>query len=504
MKLKVDYSKELTEYTKEILNEALSMVYIENGHYIYRSVDEDEEVDLHYGQSHLAVALLILGISTDCQNFIKLSENLIRSYLLKARALCNDNSYHADFNNFAFVIYCSKTENQELKDELSKFIVSSKDSNHMTVNWLPMRMHVNLFRHSLSNERKYRLRYQEVSKKFERAINGDYLIEDQQPFGVSFNTQYSISSLALLHFHRGSIDSKTDISFYKSLKTLILPDNDINYLGRGAGQIFAWGPWIYLLSASKDTGRLNSALRYLKENFHVKSGNLFMTPLHANSRYQWYDYHRFSVYLGHLAFWLALAQDSPFEFGHNIEVYNGDRLTGIRRYQGSVGGAILFEGRSEYFSERGPMISALWINEQVVFKAPLGPFLGRFGNDNSYSSSFLNQIAIFSVVGNKWKIPFTRRSVTAVVKPRLSIPKTFIDIVVDDKERLIITFSLKRLTVGFLNIPVLDVDCLKYVKVCVDGEEINLLKTGTIIQIIGELSIFQSKIIPMKEVKIII
>ena len=89
------------------------------------------EVSAHYGATHMAAALFLNGHE-------QAGNQLLESVLERWDKSKNLPGFHNDFNNFALcVIYDYVSENQ--KKLIRDAVLRTPDSNHDTVNWLPMR-----------------------------------------------------------------------------------------------------------------------------------------------------------------------------------------------------------------------------------------------------------------------------------------------------------------------------------------------------------------------------
>lgn len=200
-----------------------------------------------------------------------------------------------------------KTKKKLIRDT----VLRTSDSNHNTVNWLPMRWAVNQMRFQWTQKQAYCTACDACKKKIAQATWSDGFIDDRLPVGLSFNLQYDVATVAVMQYLRVQ-GNQVDIA--KELGALLeaeAPDGDINYLGRGTNQIFAWGLWVYLLASSGQKAALNRAIAYLEKYLPIalKNNNLMLNDIPGEEKYMWWDYHYCSVYTAHLLMWLNLAKE---------------------------------------------------------------------------------------------------------------------------------------------------------------------------------------------------
>ena len=246
--------------------------YDKKGELRFLDPNDHREISAHYGASHFAASLLILGNEYSDSDAYSRGKELLTSILNRWSKENKLPAYHYDFNNFAFLLCYSnlKREDSELKDFVKQTIINSPDSPHYTINWLPMRMIVNNIRYKWTAEDRFKKISDRCINLINKATNSDGGIEDRLPKGISFNLQYDISTLATLLYAK---DLVPDYKFERGLEFLLenlAPDGDINYQGRGCNQIFAWGPWVYILSACGKTIELKKSLGYLQKQFPVR------------------------------------------------------------------------------------------------------------------------------------------------------------------------------------------------------------------------------------------
>ena len=373
---------------------------------------DGEEISAHYGASHFAVTMIISGRVNDDRATYKRGVSLLLSVLDGWNENTLKKDFHFDFNNFALCLSDEYllAEEDDIKSKLRKVVVKTNDSNHDTVNWLPMRMYVNQKRYLWTGSERFCKNALYCQKLINSATNSDGGIEDCLPKGKSFNLQYNVATVALLQFincRGGEFNISAELGF---LIDKILPDGDINYHGRGANQIFGWGLWIYLLSSSGRLSELSQALEFLSDkiDISIRNQNLMLNPWTGDEKYLWWDYHYCSVYIAHFALWLSLALKDYCKNPVSPTIPS-DSNTGISVLSNHKFSCVTFEGRSEYLAERGPILSALWVKDYgTVFKSTLGPWLGQFGNKYLEESVLRNFIGLLSI---KTNYSFTFKSV---------------------------------------------------------------------------------------------
>jgi hypothetical protein len=168
---------------------------------------------------------------------------------------------------------------------------------------------------------------------------------------------------------------------------IIDDDGDINYLGRGCNQIFAWGPIMYLFNSNSVFQALDRVCKYFKDHFPValQNYNLIMADVPGRNRIWWWDYHYSTVYFGHVAFWLMLScLDAPRDIGiRTIEnALNGE--SGVQIFREGHNYCCIFKGRNHYLAEKGSIVCNLAIEGVgTIFKGPLGPCGKLFGSKYS-------------------------------------------------------------------------------------------------------------------------
>ena len=374
----------------------------ENGDLFVIDPLEKKEITGHYGHTHLATSLLIYGKICSLKELSDKGKQLLISILNRWNEISNTSDFHSDFNVFALSIAYQYCNEPDLRQKIKSTIIKTRDSNHDTINWLPMRAYVNLSRYEWTNSKNYLKIATKNLIKIQKATNSDGGIEDLLPFGTSYNLQYNISTLAGLFLLK--TDKKQKIEIEKQFSFILdktLPDGDVNYQGRGANQVFGWGPWIYLLSSSNHLQ--HQSFEYFKFNIlnSIKNNNIFLNQFSGGDKTFWWDYHHTSVYHSHLLFWCCLAlRDYNTESNLTISnLLNSKPITGINIIKNQSILVATFQGRSKYLAELGPIINSIWTNEHgVLFKCSLGPFGKPFGEQYGLDISRYLQ---FGLIGYK-------------------------------------------------------------------------------------------------------
>lgn len=464
---------------------------------------EKTEISAHYGATHLAASLILLG---NKKQGIELLDSIISRWK-RSTALPG---FHNDFNNFALCVIWPYIENG-YRNVIQNVILDTPDSNHDTVNWLPMRWAVNDFRFQWTQDNIYLKKENICRDKIRQATWNDGFIDDRLPKGTSFNLQYNVSTVAGLQYVRGL---GKDITLDKELGALlaaIAPDGDINYLGRGVNQVFAWGPWIYLLTSSGQLQFALQAIAYLEEHLPLmlQNHNIMLNSWQGEEKYMWWDYHYCSVYTAHLLMWLCLAKLQinalPIE---PMQYEQGD--SGMKIFRADNSFAVTFSGRKEYLAEKGPALYALWTKSMgMISKGCFGPWLGAFGNRYCIAGVTLrNYFGVLQVVRNSG---IQERTFLNKIISRygIDIPATekiipaFLDVecAVRDGTFELFWQSKKKIT-AFFSAPLL---CdKKKMTLLVDGNEVPLYETGRIKNQYSWCRLIQSNVVKGKKWNLLI
>lgn len=476
--------KELDNIIEKIVYTCESWIKRKNGFLFLEDPIEKKEISAHYAVSHISVAFIIYGTTQKKDKIFKIGYELLENLLFKWSKICEMLEFHNDFNNFALCVvekYLDSNRDKKLLMKIRKIVLKTPDSNHQTINWLPMRAYVNLCRYNWSKEKKFYIEYQKCRKDIKAATFEDGFIEDRLPKGLSFNLQYDIATVAVMQFMK-SIDLNIDLANeFNALINVISPDGDINYLGRGTNQIFAWGLWIYLVSSAGDL-EYKRAVNYLKERVDIilKNNNLILNNWKGQEKYLWWDYHYCSVYTAHLLFWLILAQKDYKKYPiYRKKDYNF-KESGIEVKSDHNFFIAIFNGRNEYLAEKGPIITNLWINGiGNVVKGSFGPWQGSFGK------KYLNIDVINNFFG-LMKVDYNTEIFNNRILKKLNIHRKkefikytpyFLPINIEIKgEKLIIKWISQLSEEKYLNIPVLykSKEFLNNIKLFVDNINIPL------------------------------
>ena len=377
----------------------------EDGHTRFVDPLDGEEISAHYGTTHAAAAWIIYGLKTEDPVLIDKGKLLMKSILDRWDHSTKLFAYHFDFNNFALCVvyeYLNKTD-VALAERIKKTILSTPDSNNPTINWYPMRWYVNRMRYQWTGEEKYQNVCNHCRKTIQEATYTDGFIDDRIPKRKSFNLQYDVATLAVMQFLRTRGE---DLDVSKELGALInaaSPDGDINYLGRGTNQVFAWGLWIYLLLSS-GRAEVGTAVGYLRDRLQsmIDNNNMMLNDWQGKEKYMWWDYHYCSVYAAHLLFWLVLSIEDTHKAPIVPKLVEPSD-SGIKIYRTERFVAVTFEGRSEYLAEKGPAIALLWTKKAgMLVKGCFAPWQGAFGNKYTLIDAVIrNYFGLLSVELNR-------------------------------------------------------------------------------------------------------
>lgn len=461
------------------------------------------EISAHYGATHAAAALIILGKSRNNMALFKMGKALLNSIIIRWDKNKTLPGFHFDFNNFALCVAYEalKGSDSELCKKIQMKICSSSDSNHNTINWLPMRWFVNIKRYEWTSEVRYQKICEQCKSILSQAKYDDGGIDDRLPKGTSFNLQYNVATVGLLQFLRCrglDLDISKQLGF---LMNAIAPDGDINYQGRGSNQIFAWGIWIYLLSSSDKGPELENAISFLRDRVSsmLENNNIMLNNWKGMEKYLWWDYHYSSVYIAHFFFWLVLSKLDC----KKMPVCESNSITnssGLSIYKTSESFISIFKGRKEYLAERGPIISAIWMKKYgIIIKGTFGPWQGAFGNKYTFGDVVLrNYCGLLKVLENR---DWSRNKVVRKLWPNLkaadyiSLFPIISDFNIKEESSIItITFNNLKKKDVILNIPVLcSGKVMPTISLLADGEPMLIQNNINIRTQYGWCNIFQSK-----------
>lgn len=479
---------------------------------------DGEAVGHHYSLSHFGAAL-VLGWPEGSPEF-ELGVRVLEGVLERWPADSATPGFHGDFNNFALCLAWLGLNGAGscvgLRERIARTVGEAPDSAHDTVNWLPMRMVAANMRSRWYGDGRGDAVLTRCRGLVAAAANPDGLVEDRLPRGVSFNLQYDISTVAGLDVAaRMGVVQPLDLDrCLAALLGALLPDGDPNYLGRGCNQIFAWGPWLYLLKARGPQWAWELSSGYLARRLPamLANENLLLNDLSGAERGLWWDYHHCSVYTAHLLLWLVLARRlrmpecseacAPLPLdgsGSGVAVRGGE---GWR--------VVTFSGRGEYLAERGPSVCAVWTERLgALHKGAFGPWLRPFGLAHSSPAVAQNWFGLLGVDG--WGGGGLREGLGALkgllrggdpfsgtrVRP-LFAPVS----AAEEDGRLAVTYAPGRSLHACVNLPLLDGAAAAQIEVFADGAPVPLREAGSIVTQYGREALFQSGIAKAREWKV--
>lgn len=464
---------------------------------LYDPVDK-KVIGAHYGETHLGAAFIIGGMLFDRDEVVQKGIEIIKGFIAHSGEFQKSQAYHWDFNNFALcVLYEFLINNNSLSvlsGMLKGFILKQKDSNNATVNWHPMRLYVNSLKYKWTND----ARYLNVIKKCREVISSaqykDGFFEDLLPKGTSFNFQYHVYTTASIAFLNRHIGEKTgDLNAAISrVEDIIDSEGDLNYLGRGTNQIFAWGPAIYLLSLLEDKSSYDKALSFINDRGlrAVEKDNLILNEYDGEDKIWWWDYHYSSVYIAHYLFWMMLTayEKNSLDYSYNktAESDSGVHIHNEKNY------VVIFDGRRHYLAESGKVIADICdSNGRALFKGAFGPYYKEYGYKYSIPQNtvhnFIGALRQKNIFGRFTEKPIYPESIDAET----------------DNDRMVVTISyssaLKDIVV---NLPWFD----KVPPTVLDeqGNSIRLTNTGQFAGPYGSTNLFQSKAVTVSKLKLVI
>ncbi len=500
--------QKLIEQTIAVCNSWLQKS--EDGLLRFVDPNDGEEISAHYGAAHAAAAFIIWGKQTGNGTLYQQGLELLQSILNrwnKSKALP---AFHFDFNNLA-ISMVEPLVDKETAAHIREIICKTDDSHHDTINWLPMRWAVNRKRIEwTTGDKKYETIISRCKKIISKATNSDGGIEDRLPYGLSFNLQYDVATVAVLQYLRvqgEQIDLSKELGF---LLSAVSPDGDINYQGRGTNQIFAWGLWVYILASSGQFSALKVALDYLGHRLPkmLASHNLMLNDWDGKDKYLWWDYHYASVYTAHCLLWLVLAYINK-DKAHISPIAPKSIITGLHVHRTENCFVSWFEGRTEYLAERGPAIAAIWTKRQgMICKGTFGPWQSPFGNKYIYEDVVLkNFCGLLEVKRNKdWsKNRYAHKLMPNLYKKEVSctLKPIFCPIRVSQNADLLeITWSSNGKSEIIFNLPSMSENCT--IRLYADGKEIPLYCNSAIKNQYGLMYVHQSRCIKAKTIKILV
>lgn len=468
---------------------------------------DDVEISAHYGATHAAAALIIWGRSNDDGQLYGKGASLLRSILDRWHINRKLPAFHADFNNFALALIRDYVDD-DLKEIIKQTVLSTPDSPHNTVNWLPMRWVVNLKRFEWTHNKRYSSKADACKRIIAAATNRDGGVEDRLPAGTSFNTQYDLATVAVLQYLRTQgvkLDLSKELGF---LLQIVSPDGDVNYLGRGTNQVFAWGMWIYLLASAGCDRESETAISYLSERIPVMLQNrsMMLNEWDGAEKYLWWDYHYASVYTSHCLLWLVLAWR---DCGRSaiVPTMPASAETGVHIVRTDNCFVSWFEGRNEYLAERGPAVAAIWMKKTgLICKGAFGPWQGAFGNNYLFDDPVIkNYCGLIEVRRNRdWsKNKYLSRLLPFSTSSSVSFKPLFcpVDATIE-KSRIIITWTGIPDTDVVVNIPTYTKKA--HLELKADDRDVALHHVGMFRNQYAWVCLFQSRMIHGRKICLII
>lgn len=502
MKVMCEFDSQIENISKIICEKAKS--WISEGSVI-DPIDR-KAIPAHYSDTHFAVAFLLQSRDDTC--YFDVAKRIMESFIAEWPKRKELPGYHADFNNFALCLFFNELEDREIRDEfqekIKNIILAAEDSHNYTINWLPMRIYVNYYRYLLTHDEKYLESCDKLEQIVLSAINADGSIEDRMPKGVSFNIQYNVSTVAELIFLKEagySFKKKFNLELLVSrVLAMVAPDGDINYMGRGCNQIFAWGPWLYVLKYANNVSLEKHACFFFSNIIRaLRNNNLLLNDFPGDQKLYWWDYHYCSVYYGHLLMWLKLVmrQVRP----NSKIVAANDDFESFKRVKTTNYETMSFNGRKEYWCEMGPSLSYIWSNRYgMIFKGNYGPWRGHFGNYHTLPSYVLrNSVGLMSLRQKS-------STITNRILDRLGIVINQVPMetikpfpakceVLEDDYVLILRYHLAHKTNAYFNFPMFSSIAINDVQLTVfaDGEELKSVCVGSIVNQYGMCNLFESE-----------
>lgn len=492
-------------------------------------------VGSHYALSHYCAGLLLLSRKSGDEE-LALQADQYLNYIEETHAeYLKEYDYHHDFNNFAWalLLLIDKEDpgflSAQQKSRMFQLLMNTPDSRHDTVNWLPMRAMNNLVRYEHTSCDQHLQKARELLGRVAKAQNPDGMYDDMLPLGQSGNIQYHVYTTAVLQLIRhfkldeggGSLESA--LSFTAEV---VDPEGDFNYFGRGANQIFGWGPYFFNLAGINiSPNRQEQSVQFFNDNLRqcLNNNGLLLKNTQLNQNNYWWDYHYTTVYSSHLFFWLNLLDVIPI---HRHGIRKVPTTSSLTVTSSEECFCAVFQGRTHYLVERGPQICNIWAKcHGSLFKGPLGPYFDDFGNKNiSKAMVVLNFFGLLAESPDH----FIHRFVPAKMVKALRRLKLYnrhdadfgmvlkpvfpeeIKVDIMDGNTLEITFQLRptRDPVS-INIPIFPnscaVDQTRFITAEIDGKAVELFHLGSAYGVYGKFKLFRSKsYVGARNVKVLI
>lgn len=386
----------------------------------------------HYGETHFCAAALMRARRLNLPKYREIGLKFFDALLKRWDSETRSPEYHDDFNNFALALIYEELKalgETELAEKAMRTLTGAKDSRNRTVNWLPMRAYANLVQYEATKNASFLNIAIDALNVVKDARYEDGMFDDLLPKGASFNLQYCISTAAVVQLIARRFPEYADklpkIDLTRTMQTLyalVFPDGDINYMGRGCNQIFAWGPWLYLTENFVEKNLKAKTRNFLEERFPTARDNnsLLLNGYNGADRTLWWDYHHYTVYLSHLMMWNELAENADKTLG--VDVTPADPVdSGVSVYRSDSYFAVTFAGRAHYLIEKGPAVVGVWSKKHgVVFKC------GHASAGKKFSNKSFNPLTAYAAHWGLLEIDeASKKSKNKLVRKLLSFfPKT--------------------------------------------------------------------------------
>ena len=127
-----------------LVGKCSSWIRQDNGESYFVDPIDGVEISAHYGATHTAAALILLGQIRGDDALFRQGYGLMGSVLNRWSKSITSPAFHYDFNNFALcAVESTLHPDDELANRIHEIVLKTQDSNHDTINWLPMRAYVN-------------------------------------------------------------------------------------------------------------------------------------------------------------------------------------------------------------------------------------------------------------------------------------------------------------------------------------------------------------------------
>lgn len=480
-------------------------------------------VGSHYALSHYCAGLLLLFRKSGAGELVQQADQCLNYIEATHAKYLKEYDYHNDFNNFAWALLLLIDRDDpgflsdRQKSRMYQLLMNTPDSRHDTVNWLPMRALNNLVRYGHTRRDQFLQKARALLGKVAKAQNPDGMYDDLLPLGQSGNIQYHVYTAAVLQLIRhfklddGGGNLESALSFTAEVMD---PEGDFNYFGRGANQIFGWGPYFFNLTGIDiSPSKYKQSVHFFNDNLPrcLNSNGLLLKNSQQDQNNYWWDYHYTTVYAAHLFFWLNLLDVIPIH-RHSIRKVLTTSNLAVTSTEECF--CAIYQGRSHYLVERGPQICNVWTRSRgTLFKGPLGPYFDDFGNKHiSKAMVVLNYFGLLT----EYPAHFIHRLVPSRMARALRrlglynkhdadyglVLKALFpdDLKVDmpDGNTLEIVYRLPptRDPVS-INIPIFPNSCAAgltdFITAEIDGKEVELFHLGSGYGVYGKFELFRSK-----------